>query len=273
MVKAKVNLGNKTHTAKKNVICKSCGMSGHATAKSKQCPDNPANQKQDFNAGAEAKKLVKAEKVQDAIDEAGVGQDLSDAHKKLKEMEEALKQHKAEMVKQIEEQKQQVKQEEEKAKQLLEEKWKQDNQEAKQKYEADLVKYFEEKGINDTPDTRKLYSTFREFKEPPKPWIKRQRKKGGGGGGGGKAKPKPTDKCQARLFYSFKGKWVRPDFCGCEKVAGSDFCKKHKDQQPDGVMGDGKKPERYNTPEFEGYFQELITNEKYGDENKKQMGL
>jgi hypothetical protein len=268
MVKAKVKLGNKTISAKKTPQCSSCGQSGHATNKSKKCPDHPDNQKSDFNGKAVAKELVKAEKVAEAVEEAGVAPELNDAVAKLQAMEAELAKHQAEVAKQMEAQRAVIEEQEQLAKAKLEKQWEHDNQQAMQKWEADMLAYLKDTGVADTPDSRKLYLSFVAFKEVPKPWIKKRPRKKGGGGGGGRTKQKPTDQCQARLFYRHKGQWVRPDYCGCEKVAGTDFCSKHQGDLVEGRMNDGICPKI-----SEEHLATLVGNEKYGEENQKQFGM
>ena len=63
-------------------------------------------------------------------------------------------------------------------------------------------------------------------------------------------------------------KKVLGDYCGCEKVAGTDFCKKHQGDLVEGRMNDGICPKI-----SEEHLALLVGNEKYGEENQKQFGM
>ena len=256
------------------IVCKSCGEIGHKTSKHSSCPNNPKNQtdKPKYDPVVAKKKLQKAEVVAEAVQDEPVvvsaETKLAQLQAQMKEQAEIMKQ----MKKEIEDAKEQTKLAEEEALVELKADWEIKNNEHAEQYKADYLQYATDLGINDpSNEVFIMYQSFKKFKPLDKSWEKKKRT-GGGGGGGGTRKPKEKSKtdCQARLFYNFKGDWCRPDFCGAKCCEGSQFCKKHNDtsKRPDGIMDDGEKPELM----AEDFFQMLITHEKYGEANRKQLG-
>ena len=257
----------KVKKSKSQATCKSCKQVGHATKNHSACPDNPKNNKEIFDGKKLGKKLIKEEKIKDAIVENGDDQKINTAEEELKNLQENLKKLQDDMKKQIADAQNKVKAEEEIAKAGLMKKWEEENKISLEKWESDYQLHLEKLNLADTPDLKKLYQSFRDHKPPAKSWEKKQRKKGKGGGGG-KIKEKSKCECQARLFYSYKGDYVRADYCGKTKEEGTDFCKKHKKKQKEGVMDDGIRPSSFSDEKYE----KLINHAKYGEENKIQFG-
>tara|TARA_R100000664_G_scaffold24452_1_gene34239 strand:+ start:159 stop:1031 length:873 start_codon:yes stop_codon:yes gene_type:complete len=280
--KTKTNNDNTTNSEK---VCKSCGEKGHSDKRSTLCKHNKKNQ-EIYNGKQAEKKLNKQEKVEKAIEDENLEEPIAEAENVITEtqdeMQLMLDKMQAEMLAMQEEYKKKMEiatakrneiAEQQKAKLL--EKWEKENAIEQEKYYSEYIATCEEINITHTDDTYKLYQKINKFKELPKPWekCKPARKSGGGGGGGERTTgPRPTCNCQARKFFRFNGVSTRPDYCGKEKVAGTNFCVKHQKTRKEGVMNDGILPEWCKGED--GLVKEKYINcEKYGEENKKQFGL
>ena len=270
-----------TATKNKNddLICKSCGEKGHGNARSHLCKNNKINQEK-FDPKKKEKELVKAEKVEKAIEQADLSGPIDEAQKEIDEMNkkiEEMKKKQEEELKKLQDKKKKV---EEEQKKELEKKWKKDDEEHRKKYHEEYIKTCQELKINPSEAVWKMYQSGRgkEYVSLPKPWekcvpIKKEKKSGGGGGGGGPriSGPRPCNECQARGWYKCDGKSTRPDFCGKEKVPGTDFCEKHQKTRKDGIMNDGIIPNRVKNNQER--YDKLVNCPTYGAENKKQMGI